>query len=486
MKRILIGAVAVVILLAGGWAGMWFLGKGEIEQRIDLEVATLGQQGWVVKWDSREIAGFPDTYQVALSDVMVTSRETGAQIRIGDIVIRRDDAATDRIVAQMPAEIGVALPVTDAMRAANPMLPAVLTLTLASENLIIGTTGVIRGSRVFDASADLAEIWIDQDDFAWRVAANGQGLRAALRPADGGQSFSLQAKGLAAEALDRQSPQRPETAIAFTDASITSFLAMPDLGDLVASLAAAPRTLDGSFVSGGHQISFNALDGQAETRVIYRAGAATGLFKIAQGVLDYQAEERGITIEGDLPSMAAGPGTLRADIYQRRLKMPVIPTQRPVPGALRIWIGDAQADDNVWQQIDPAGKLNRDPMDLLVDLETTQRLTPGGPMPIEFANVSVKAVTLKALGAEAGVTGDVEILQPIALPIGDLRLRAKGANAVLRQLMEAGLIPFETLTMGEAILQVYAKPGDAPDSWVSELSFENTGMTLNGLPVPPE
>lgn len=486
MKRILIIVAIVAVAAVGGWAGLWFLGKGELESRIDLEAAGMERQGWTVTWGSRTVSGFPSTYLVQLTDLAVTSRETGALVRIPDVTLRQDAEASDRLLADLPPEITVALPISEGVRAGDETLPRILNVRIDSTALTLGAMGDVQQSRAFDLTADSLSVAIDQTDFAWRMAFETDAIEAAMRPTDGGDTVIVKTARMKGELLDRQAQTRPELSAEFRDASITSFVAFPDIDDLVAAIASAEKTLDGAFTSGSHTILITSLEGNAEQRIDYQAGAASGLFTLAGGVLDYQAEEREVRVAATLPFLGPDPHKAGADLYQRRLKTPVIPTEQPVPGALRIVLGGVAADKALWDMFDPTARLDRTPAELEIDLETTQRLNPRASLPVEFANISVKRLNLTVLGAEADVTGDVEILQPINLPLGDLNLRLTGVSRLLGALTEAGLIPYSIRQTGDAMLEVYAKPGDTPDTWTSPIKFENTGMTVNGLPVPPE
>ena len=108
---------------------------------------------------------------------------------------------------------------------------------------------------------------------------------------------------------------------------------------------------------------------------------------------------------------------------------------------------------------------------------------PGTPLPAEIANVSLNEFQLSALGAEVTATGDVEVLQPINLPLGEIAVKGSNLTATMEALSKAGLLDEQLRAMGAAMLQVYARPGQGDDNWETSISFGNDGITVNGLPV---
>ena len=110
-------------------------------------------------------------------------------------------------------------------------------------------------------------------------------------------------------------------------------------------------------------------------------------------------------------------------------------------------------------------------------------MSPTGRFPLVLSNISVNTMDLSALGGRVRASGDVEVLQPINLPLGALEIRMSNPNAVMDALKQAGLIDEPTWTAGTAMLRVYARPGEGEDNWETDVTFENDGITVNGLQV---
>lgn len=169
--------------------------------------------------------------------------------------------------------------------------------------------------------------------------------------------------------------------------------------------------------------------------------------------------------------------------------MPTGVSETPQPGSLRLAMIRLDGDDSFWNNLDPKAVLDRSPAELLLDVEATAKLTgridrlgPTEPFPVQLANVSVNGFDVRALGGEMSATGDVEVLQPINLPLGALDIRINKGNAVLSALTQAGLIDETTRSMAAAMLQVYARPIDE-DTHETDLTFGNEGITMNGLRI---
>jgi hypothetical protein len=172
------------------------------------------------------------------------------------------------------------------------------------------------------------------------------------------------------------------------------------------------------------------------------------------------------------------------------------------PGGFRFAFGlqDMILDDAIWSMFDPAGALDRTAIGLSLDIGGTMRwLTDITSMdadspepPALFDRVSIDTLDLSGLGA--GLTGegafDIDFSRPGPRPgaphvEGALDLAATGIDALIAQLVAAGLVPQEEvlgLRMGLALIAV---PGDEPGSYNSEIRVPGDGTAVvNGVPYP--
>jgi len=155
----------------------------------------------------------------------------------------------------------------------------------------------------------------------------------------------------------------------------------------------------------------------------------------------------------------------------------------------------------LWSMIDPAASLPREPATLVLDLSGKLRplvdpLDPVGAAlqgpPVELHALDVNDVQLSVAGAEFKGTGAMTFdnSQPPMLggvapiPQGKLNLSLTGATTLLGKLMELGLLD-ESAAMGFGMATaMLARPGEGPDSFVSEIESRPDGIFANGQPLP--
>ena len=89
------------------------------------------------------------------------------------------------------------------------------------------------------------------------------------------------------------------------------------------------------------------------------------------------------------------------------------------------------------------------------------------------------------IGAWSG-KGDIEGLQPLYLPLGQINVKLDGANGLIDALARGRWIPRQVRDKATAMLQGYARPiGDgADDKLETEINFETQGIFMNGLKLP--
>ena len=144
MKKYLMIGGGVIALAAAGWSGLWFMGKSEIERRVQMEQDQLDAQGWTLSWGNQEISGFPVGYTMQMTDVAVTDRNNGILVKLGDVTAAADGSNPDRIVTSLPAEVKVTIPTRAELLALDPNLPRSIQINLASEDLVVAAEDSVR------------------------------------------------------------------------------------------------------------------------------------------------------------------------------------------------------------------------------------------------------------------------------------------------------------------------------------------------------
>ena len=154
MKKILIIVAGVASVGVALWSGMWFVGRGQIEDQLDLELARAEAQGRTITWESRSIGGFPFGYKMHAENVAVTFRDSGILIRVPEVVSSANASDINRIDTQLLGEILVDIPISEEQRVADPSLPKIAKLKINGDGLIASVEGMAADNRRITVSAD--------------------------------------------------------------------------------------------------------------------------------------------------------------------------------------------------------------------------------------------------------------------------------------------------------------------------------------------
>lgn len=490
MKRIL-WIVAVVAVLAG--LGLWsmrFLGESRIEGALNKAKAEIGARGWALTWGTRQAKGFPVANRVHLTDVALVS-ELGVLIKVGDVVVAQDTEAPGALVVRLPEEVRLTVPIGALARQQTPFLPPRVDVTFTTEDARLRVGAGETGALTVILTASVLRAALDQSDFPVRLAIDAGSLSLESDVAENARRFRLKSGSFALDLRDSSERGALVVDSRYTELSIGATARADGIDAFFEGLQKLTDQLaKGAFQSASQVVTVSSLQPGAgtgrPTSLTWKAGPQTGVFRIDKGTLGYSAEDRDVVATLDRPT-ARGFDRYTASMlyYQREFELPFVNTgQTPRPGSLRIAVEDFLPDEATWQGFDPEVKLAREPADLLFDAKASLRLTPGrGGLPIEFSNISLETFRLTALGATAEAVGDVEVLQPIALPLGEIKVILQGAGALVEGLHGIGVLDDEKAEMTRAILQVYARPAADADRHDTEVAFTKDGMLINGRTI---
>lgn len=495
MKKLLIGLAVLVVLAGIVWSGLWYTGRGQIEDQLDLEIARLEANGTSVTWQDRRIDGFPFGYEVVADLVAITNLENGVLVRIPEVVSKADASDIDRIETSLIGEIQIDVPISEEMRESDPRLPRAVNIRMTGDDLRVAIEGLTDPEdQRYIATASELVLTIDQEDMPNGVDLSISGLNSTVtRLADAWTSGTQAGRFRFSVDGEQADGRQSEFEIDIGTLSVTSKADMSRSGDLNEILFG---TVDGSveiaYSMGSitsRATSFDSSGGGG--KVQYSGSTGTGVIGVENGVMALQAESRknAWTVEPS-DDASAVRGTVEADVVQAGYRLPTVPADTPKPAGVSLSILGLDGDDTFWTSLDPGAVLDRSSSELVVDIEATAKVTgrldqmsPTGRFPLVLSNISVNAMDLSALGGRVRASGDVEVLQPINLPLGALDIRMSNPNAVMDALKQAGLIDEPTWTAGTAMLRVYARPGEGEDNWETDVTFENDGITVNGLLV---
>lgn len=495
MKKVSIIVLGIAIVGVAIWSGLWFIGRGQIEDTLDLELARAEARGTTITWETRDVSGFPFGYEVRASNVGIIMRETGMLIRIPEVISVTDVGKIGQIDTQLIGEIAIDLPITEVQRVADPRLPKVAKLKLTGENLLASFQGLGQQDRKVRVTADQAIVLVDQEDLPNRLNLIASKMNIVF-----GVEASKTTIGMVTDALKVQAQGSPlngrESAVDvdLNTLSITTVLDMPETRNLNEILfGAAAGSAEVVYSTGSIEVAVQGTDatGLGGGAFGYSGGTATGIITAGPGTLEVRGESRkNVWSVSPLHPDSTIAGTVMADAVQTSYLIPTAQAEGAEPARLRVAVIELDLDEALWESLDPGGVLDRSKSELLLDVDATARVTgrldrmvPGQGVPVELSNVSLNTLSVSSLGGKLNASGDVEVLQPINLPIGALEITLSNANAVLLALKQSGLIDEQMRATGAAMLQVYARPAEGEDQWETDLTFGNDGTTMNGLKV---
>ncbi|MEM6354946.1 MAG: DUF2125 domain-containing protein [Pseudomonadota bacterium] len=505
MKRIALIVVGVVVAAGAGWSALWYLGRSEVSERLALEVERLAARGIDIAWAEEEIGGFPQGYLVTLRDVAVTAEGAGVALAVPEVVAAVDAAAPDGLTITLPREMAMTLSEAGA---------APRRIDIESEDLVITLAEPAEGARdVRIAAASLLAVEAAEDageedhDGVTGAAAELAGLDATLliEPAGEDAKAVLTAKAARFETIVTGGGRRGELLTPFiytVDAKADGPLlsAQFALGQRPFEMALAERfagvpvrmtlqagpsdVVTATAPSDGAS-SLLPEAGGADGRFTLGFGTAAGVLTLGDGSLETQLsiEAARLVAEPSAPE-AVFRGPIAINRVDFAYQAPTGPADAMSPLGLRIAAAEVMPDATVWQALDPAGALDQSPMELVLELDGTVRLTDeDAPLPAELGNLSLKHAHIRALGTVFDAEGSLEFLQPQMLPIGALELTAMNSMQTIRDLVQADLLSPVSAETVLLLAANYARAGETPQELRATIDFAETGISLNGLPL---
>lgn len=230
--------------------------------------------------------------------------------------------------------------------------------------------------------------------------------------------------------------------------------------------------------------------------------ADSGLLEVALSAqsLSYDIGNTGLDIsmsgsEIPLPEVAFSLGELGLGLL-----MPVSASEEPQDFGLGITLADLAVSDMIWSMIDAGGQLPHDPATLIVDVSgkanflfdifnPDSAMEVDAEMPAELHALDVNQVRVAIAGAELTSTGgftfdmsNLETFDGMPAPTGKLDIRVVGANGLMDTLVAMGLLPEDQAMGARMMMGLFARPGDGPDTLVSEIEVDGaTGaISANG------
>ncbi|MFZ1467697.1 MAG: hypothetical protein WAT09_01835 [Paracoccaceae bacterium] len=155
----------------------------------------------------------------------------------------------------------------------------------------------------------------------------------------------------------------------------------------------------------------------------------------------------------------------------------------------------------VWDLFDKAGTLPRDPMSFIVDLAGTYTLDPkvlspawrplpNDPPPLLTATLNLTELLAQGLGLSFTGTGgmsfdfsDMVTFDGSPLPSGKMSFVTSGANGLIDQLSQLGLLSAEDITAARFGMMFLGRIEGGADRLVSSIEFRDGVFYLNGQKI---
>jgi hypothetical protein len=490
---------SLCVLAAILWCALWFAGRGEIDARLDGELARIAERsGLEIEVGARSIDGFPFAYAAEFRDVRLADAGSGARSAIPALRTSVDVTAPGRIVTELPARLTLSLPVEPALRRRYPALPERIELAIESEGLEIAAEP--RGDGELALSLTAARLAV-----APAAATPGLDFSAELSRVSGAVSLGGPAgedgvrgrarlsAGTADIGIDAETPEGRLAVEALLEAAALS-------GETTAgTLPAIRRLLRGSPGDTGRA---SLVARKAEGAVETAGGAADGRIDLAAQALSARLRVAGGGVSAGAstdrarlalaPAAAGNPlsGAVAADGLALDAAAPLQPGPMMRRLALSAEIEGLAPEPALWSRLDPAGRLPREAGRLALALEGEGRLrrptgqrAPGAPPPLELGRLAIERLELDALGAAARGDGALTFTRPEQHPRGEVSLRLSGALALIRRLSAAALIDETTVQTLATMAAFYTRAGDGPDELAIDLAFREDGLHVNGEPA---
>jgi hypothetical protein len=228
----------------------------------------------------------------------------------------------------------------------------------------------------------------------------------------------------------------------------------------------------------------------------------SGSFDAANGTVTMSMDQDKLSYEGKAEDMSAKmssddlPFPIAYSVAENsfRILMPVLAADEEQPFALTYGLTDLTLSDDIWQAIDPQNTLPHDPASLMIDLEGMAVMvkdffapdfSESETAPLLPRDLTIKDVSLDAVGATADLTGDLTFGDDPSQPVGTINGTFTGINGLLDNAVAMGLAPEQQMMGVRMMLAMFARPAEGdPETLTTELEFREGGSIFaNGQQV---
>ncbi len=245
-----------------------------------------------------------------------------------------------------------------------------------------------------------------------------------------------------------------------------------------------------AFTGGNSVIALNSPEGPINGTTSSTGGALG--FAMGPDGISYDVEQNGLKVNMQAAELPF-PVAIELAKAAFNFGMPLAASDDPQGFAFGFTMGDFTISDAIWNLVDPAGQLPRDPATLSLDLSGAVRILNDlfdpeamarGGVPGEIDSLDIGGILIRAVGAE--ITGggaftfdnsDMDTFDGIPRPEGALNVTVVGANGLIDTLVRMGFVPEEQAMGARMMMGLFGVPqGD--DTLTSKIEVNGEGHVL--------
>lgn len=233
-------------------------------------------------------------------------------------------------------------------------------------------------------------------------------------------------------------------------------------------------------------------DGESST-IEATTGASTTDITVLPDALRYAGRNQDAVISLSGTALPLPEASIRAARIATEVLLPLLADGTAQPYDLDVRMQEVRVDDGVWNMIDPAAVIPRDPGEVILDASgrmVARNGSDAGDAPVgrletlvlEQVRVALAETELEATGRLAFPRGkeDTEALRPVGL----INVTLMGAEGLLQRLSRAGLLPSDQAMGIQLMLNMFGQTGPGEDELTFETRFSEDGQVfLNGQPM---
>ncbi|MEO1292662.1 MAG: DUF2125 domain-containing protein [Pseudomonadota bacterium] len=546
MRKALLVLVGLVVLVVGGWAGAWFMGKPTAEAAITATLADMRAQGISTTYDDLSIVGFPHSYEGRFTNLTATVEEQGTTLAFPTASGAVSITDTDTLVLTFPEKFQISQSeegrtstmdvISDGLTAAFTQLGddalgykvAAASLSLDPKDTNAQSYGVFsytnpqidgtlsRNRASNDGTIDLAFTADRLNTTAIVPMASPEGEPVTAPMQIGADQLTGAIKGDASAlrvTLDaselqtnQQGPVDAVTKIGGLDLDLAvtpkdrfdmdQLIAAQNAGNFFDALSLVlyeavknGGTFDIAVNTGPAEYTMGASPQLPFQRLDMTSASSATKINVTANTLSLTADASTLAVAAQTPD---GPRAGALDRSKMDIRYPLQASPEVQTATISYDLADITLEDSTWAAIDPDGALPREmrglQLDVGLDVVMLQDLLtpPGQDLPIaDGAPMEFKSVTLnKVLLDMLGLEATAGGALDLSAgdPQGTIDINLKNWRPFFDNLARTQVIDPTYVSIAQVSVASVVEPGPSPDVSVIKLDFRDGNMFVNGKP----